>query len=112
MKMRLIVPAILAIALAPGVALAQSSGSGTTSSTPSASATHSQSLPQQIQQKLKDQGFTDVKVVPGSFLISAKDKQGDPVTMIIGPNTMTVFTVSSAEESNTGTAEQSKNQTK
>ena len=40
-----------------------------------------------------DRGFTDVKVVPDSFLVSAKDKQGYPVTMLIGPNSLTVFTI-------------------
>ncbi|WP_456639664.1 hypothetical protein [Bradyrhizobium sp. USDA 10063] len=59
----------------------------------------SQSLPQQIRNKLKDQGFTDVQVVPGSFLVSAKDKDGDPVTMILGPHSMTVFTMVSSDDS-------------
>lgn len=50
-----------------------------------------QNVPQELQQKLTSQGFTDVKVVPDSFLVSAKDKQGYPVTMLIGPNSLTVF---------------------
>ena len=58
---------------------------------------NSQPLPQQITQKLKDQGFTDVQVVPGSFLVSAKEKQGDPVSMIIGPHSMTAFVMSDEE---------------
>jgi hypothetical protein len=33
-----------------------------------------------------------VNVVPGSFLVSAKDKCGDPVTMVIGPNSMMMLT--------------------
>jgi hypothetical protein len=96
---RLLIPAALAVALLPGVALAQSKGTSGTPSNPSAQST--QSLPQQIQQKLKDQGFTQVQVVPGSFIVSAKDKQGDPVTMVIGPNSMTVFTMSSPGSSST-----------
>jgi hypothetical protein len=51
------------------------------------------SIPQEIRDKLKAEGFSDVKVVPGSYLVSAKDKNGDPVTMIIGPNSMTMFTM-------------------
>jgi PRC-barrel domain len=35
---------------------------------------------------LQQSGFTDVKVVPDSFLVQAKDKSGNPVTMFIGPN--------------------------
>ncbi len=51
-----------------------------------------QNLPQEIRQKLKDDGFTDVKIVPGSFIVSAKDKRGEPVTMMIGPNSMMMVT--------------------
>ena len=52
-----------------------------------------QNMPQELQQKLTEQGFSDVKVVPDSFLVSAKDKQGYPVTMLIGPDSLTVFTM-------------------
>jgi opacity protein-like surface antigen len=51
-----------------------------------------QNLPQEIRAKLKDDGFTDVKVVPGSFIVSAKDKKGEPVTMVIGPDSMMMVT--------------------
>jgi hypothetical protein len=51
----------------------------------------SQSLPQEIRSKLQQDGFTNVQVVPGSFLVSAKDKRGDPVTMVIGPHSMLVM---------------------
>src|SRR3569833_331049 len=44
-----------------------------------------QNLPAQIRAKLEQDGFTNVSIVPGSFLVSAKDKNGDPVTMVIGP---------------------------
>ncbi len=60
-----------------------------------------QSLPQELKQKLTSQGFTNVQIVPGSFIVSAKDKQGDPVTMIIGPNSMTVFAMSSSGDNMT-----------
>ena len=51
-----------------------------------------QNLPQEIRAKLKDDGFTNVKVVPGSFIVSAKDKRGEPVTMMIGPDSMVMVT--------------------
>ena len=47
-------------------------------------------LPQEIKQELKSDGFTDVKVMPGSFVVSAKDKRGNPVTMFIGPHSYTM----------------------
>lgn len=52
-----------------------------------------QRVPQQIRDKLTEQGFTDVQVIPGSFLVSAKDKNGNPVRMLIGPNSTSVLTM-------------------
>jgi sporulation protein YlmC with PRC-barrel domain len=63
-----------------------------------------QTLPQELDSKLKDDGFTDVKVVPGSFIVSAKDKRGGPVTMMIGPNSMMmVVEVADASVASTNT---------
>jgi hypothetical protein len=33
-----------------------------------------------------------VKVVPSTFIVSAKDKRVEPVTMVIGPNSMMIVT--------------------
>jgi hypothetical protein len=99
----------LALALVPGAALAQGTTGAADSGKASGASQSSQNLPQKIQQKLQDQGFTNVQVVPGSFLVSAKDKQGDPVTMIIGPNSMTVFTMNTSGDSSTaGSTDQTK----
>src|SRR5665811_455937 len=47
-----------------------------------------------------------VKVMPDSFLVQATDKSGNPVTMFIGPNSMTEVTTVGANgqpsENNTG----------
>ena len=98
MLSRLIGAIVLALGLMQGAAaLAQNSNSAETG-------THNQgtvSLPQKIKQKLQKQGFTDVKVVPGSFIVSAKDQDGDPVTAILGPHSMTVFSVSTADHGST-----------
>ena len=51
----------------------------------------SRSLPQRIQQKLTSQGFSNVRVEPEGFIVTAKDRDGDPVTMIIGPESTTLF---------------------
>jgi len=89
MRVHLIASAVLVAALAQG-AYAQSNSSSSPSS-PSA-AQQAQSLPAEIKSKLTQDGFTNVTVVPGSFVVSAKDKRGDPVTMMIGPNSMTILT--------------------
>jgi hypothetical protein len=86
------------------------------SKTPTGSMSQQQSaqnLPQEIQSKLQQDGYTDVQVVPGSFLVSAKDKRGDPVNMVIGPHSMLVMTegkMGSNESGNTGTANQNRTQ--
>jgi hypothetical protein len=67
----------------------------------SSAAQGTQNIPQEIKQKLSQDGFTNVQVVPGSYLVSAKDKNGDPVMMVIGPHSMTIM---SELPNSTGTA--------
>jgi hypothetical protein len=89
------------IGLGIGVANAQSSPGSTGTATGSQSST--QNVPQEIKQKLTADGFTNVQIVPGSFLVSAKDKNGDPVMMVIGPHSMTILTeLPSGNSSTTG----------
>jgi hypothetical protein len=57
-------------------------------------------LQQQMKQDLQKAGFTDVSVLPNSFLVQAKDRSGDPVAMIVGPNSMTALV---AQPSSTAT---------
>lgn len=83
--------------LALGMLMMAPASAQTANTTPNTTAgqsspTQSQSLPLEIKQKLEKQGFTNVQVVPGSFIVSAKDKDGDPVNMLIGPNSMMVMT--------------------
>lgn len=51
-----------------------------------------QNVPDQIKQKLAEQGYKDVEIAAGSYIVSAKDKNGNPVMMLIGPTEMTVLT--------------------
>ena len=41
-------------------------------------------------------GFTDITVMPSSFLVRAKDSQGNPVMMVINPDSLTEVTEQSA----------------
>ena len=93
------------------VALAQAPSSPSTSAPPAATKTQTggAGLQQQVTTNLQNSGFTNVKVMPDSFLVQATDKSGNPVTMFIGPNSMTeVTTVGAANgqatETNTGTS--------
>jgi hypothetical protein len=78
--------------LCSAAAIAQTTG--TTSTTPDKSsatppALNATPLRQEMADSLKKAGFTDVKVVPDSFFVQAKDKSGNPVAMLINPNSMT-----------------------
>jgi hypothetical protein len=41
---------------------------------------------------LQDSGFTDIRIMPESFLVRAKDKDGNPVMMLINPDSITAGT--------------------
>src|SRR5690349_1260415 len=45
------------------------------------------SVRQQMVNDLQQAGFTEVKIRPQSFLVEARDRSGNPVTMFVGPNT-------------------------
>ena len=108
MLARLVVSVTVASLLAfPALAADTSTNSTNSPSSPAVSTTPqtTHNLPAQIRSKLEQDGFTDVNVVPGSFLVSAKDKGGDPVTMIIGPNSMMMLTqVPSSNNATTGSS--------
>jgi len=46
-------------------------------------------LRQQLSTDLQKAGYSDVHLIPDSFLIQAKDKSGNPVTMFIRGNSVT-----------------------
>lgn len=89
MLTRILVCTVLVVGLTQG---ANAQSTGTTTPTNKISAQSTQTIPQELRQKLTTAGFTDVHIIPSSFLVSAKDKGGDPVMMRIGPNSMTVLT--------------------
>ncbi len=47
---------------------------------------------QHVKDELQQAGFTNVQVMPESFLVRAKDKQGSPVMMVINPDSITAIT--------------------
>jgi|SRR5215831_2127366 len=46
---------------------------------------------QQVKQKLEQAGFSDVTVVPNSFVIQARNREGTPVMMLIDADSMTAM---------------------
>ena len=67
-----------------------------TGSTNSRYATSAQQTPGHLSQKLRDDltkaGFTNITIMPSSFLVRAKDSEGDPMMMVINPNSITEVT--------------------
>jgi hypothetical protein len=50
------------------------------------------SLQSQVKANLEQAGFTDVQIMARSFLVQAKDKDGNPVMMVINPDSVTSVT--------------------
>lgn len=78
---RLMVVAVVALATTSSLVLART-----------ASASDTQTPQQRMLANLNQSGFSDVKVAPGSFYVSAKDQDGNPVSMFITPNSMAEIT--------------------
>jgi PRC-barrel domain protein len=87
------------------LALAQGANPGS-STAPAVTTTKSQpggsGLRQQLTNSLQQSGFTNIKIVPDSFLVQANDKSGNPVTMFIGPNSATEFTTIGSNDQTSG----------
>lgn len=71
-----------------------------TGPTNSQSATTNTQAPARVSQKLRDDltkaGFTNITIMPSSFLVRAKDSQGNPMIMVINPDSVTAVTAQSA----------------
>lgn len=91
------IAAIAAISSAlPQLALAQSSGQTQSS----------QSIQAQVKNNLAQAGFSDIRIIPESFLVRAKDQNGNPVMMVINPDSVTAVTAASGSEGNPNSAAQ------
>ena len=47
-----------------------------------------QSIQRSVQASLTQAGFTDIQMVPTSFLVRAKDPDGNPVMMVLSPDSI------------------------
>ena len=91
-KLTLVTVSILTVA--SSVAFAQTNGAPTPPANTVVGKTPagSPNLRQRMTTNLQQSGFTDVKVMPESFLVQAKDKEGNPVTMFITPDSLSEVT--------------------
>ena len=53
---------------------------------------HHKNIRQELQDQLAKAGYTSVKITPSSFFVEAKDNKGNPVEMVIGPDSITEVT--------------------
>ena len=61
---------------------------------PAADENAGQIVMKRIHDDLTAQGYKDVTVVPSAFIVSGTNREGKPVMMLIGPNSMTMLTPS------------------
>jgi hypothetical protein len=81
----LLLPALTAIALAL-TALPAAAKTDPTVTTPAEDEADGQSMPDKIREKLSQDGYKDITVMPTSYVVSATDKDGKPVLLLIGPS--------------------------
>jgi hypothetical protein len=94
MRTLLLIPALLVFALSQ-TALAQSTNQPDQDL---------QALPAKLQKTLEDAGLKDIQIVPHSFLVRAKDHDGNPVMMVVNPDSiMAVTEIPSTTGSDTST---------
>jgi hypothetical protein len=67
-----------------GAAPAQNQASSQNPTTPS--------IVQTIRSDLEQAGFTDIEVIPRSFLVRAKDQYGNPAVLVVGPDSISAIT--------------------
>jgi sporulation protein YlmC with PRC-barrel domain len=91
-----ILTAATALLLCQSVAMAQTNTHQTkdTTAEPSANATTAApgSLGSQMRDSLQKAGFSNIRMVPSSFVIRATDKDGNPVVMTVTPDSFTEVT--------------------
>jgi hypothetical protein len=65
------------------------------------------SIQAKVKSNLEQSGFTNVQIMPSSFLVRAMDKDGNPVMMVINPDSITAITdVNANQQANGGSSGQ------
>jgi hypothetical protein len=77
-------PALIALSVALGALPAVASTDPAT--TPSDADGATPTMPDKIREKLSQDGYKDITVMPTSYAVSATDKDGKPVLLLIGPS--------------------------
>ena len=75
-----------------GIALAMPAMAATTGAQESGNGASPPAAAQKIYHRLEQAGFSDVHIMPHSYLVRAKDPDGNPVMMVINPDSVTAVT--------------------
>jgi hypothetical protein len=83
-----------ALLLCTTAAMAQNNAPNQPTASPSASSANTSTtsttpLRDNIRGMLQHSGFSDIRIMPSSFMIRAKDQQGNPVMMSVSPDSVT-----------------------
>ena len=112
--MKTLLAAASALILSAGLASAATTNSTTSGQTQANAATTSNQtqanaatpsgptakMRQQLEESLTKAGFTDIKIMPESFLIRAKDQNGNPMMMVVNPDSVTEVEAVTPNKSN------------
>ena len=85
---RLFITSALAMLVVTGAAPAIANTSDVPATTES---NDNAALTEQIRAKLAEDGYKDITIVPTTYAVSATDKTGKPVLLLIGPQSSTVL---------------------
>lgn len=61
-------------------------------------------IAQKMRTDLGKAGFTDIHIMPSSFLVRAKDSSGNPVMMVINPDSVTEITEQNSGANNSASS--------
>jgi len=94
------IPTIAILGLLAVPAFAQSnSSSSSKSGASSGSPPNGGQIEQELHQDLSKAGFTDIHIMPGSFMVHAKNSKGQLTEMMVNPNSMTEVTAMNSSPS-------------
>ena len=85
---RLFITSALAMLVVAGAAPAIANTSDVPATTES---NDNAALTEQIRAKLAEDGYKDITILPATYAVSATDKTGKPVLLLIGPQSSTIL---------------------
>ena len=89
---RLFIPSALAMLALAGAAPAIAKTVDTPSDAPAATGVEDTTpMPDRLRARLTADGYKDITILPTTYAVSATDKSGKPVLLLIGPGSSTVL---------------------